>query len=423
MAPTKNLQQIDPKHAEIIDKFVKQGIDINQGKAREFPSDPTWAQLAKTGTEIWLDTGDIDGASDLWRSEMSALTTNNTLLFLEVNKGIYDDLVLEAMKILGPDMNQQAAVIELAFILNARHGLRLVEQFGAKVSVELHTDLADDAEGALLYARRFYRLCPESFIIKVPFTPSGLIATRKLRSEGIPVNMTLGFSARQNHIAAMFSSPDFLNVFLGRINACVINNKLGNGNFAGEKATLASQRTLQVVNKLPSRGSRVRQIAASLRSRDQVETLAGVDVHTIPLKVAAGVLESPPATWKNNVDMDLEVGIDDSPEANAARLHVFWEVDEKVQRLARSLDEDPPETAVDLVERAKSEDLAELFPKYSQEELAVIEENKIPALSKWTERIQHREVAADSLLNAAGLLSFTKDQNALDDRIRGLIGR
>ena len=33
-------------------------------------------------------------------------------------------------------------ILEVAFALNARHGLRLVQRFGVDVSVELHTNLA-----------------------------------------------------------------------------------------------------------------------------------------------------------------------------------------------------------------------------------------------------------------------------------------
>src|SRR5260221_10374291 len=43
------------------------------------PSDPVLAKFNKLGTHLWLDTGNLDEASKLWRLEMSALTTNNTL--------------------------------------------------------------------------------------------------------------------------------------------------------------------------------------------------------------------------------------------------------------------------------------------------------------------------------------------------------
>ena len=61
--------------------------------------DPFWESLRNVGTELWLDTGDMDEAESNWSAEMSALTTNNTLLNNEIQKGIYDNFISEAKKI------------------------------------------------------------------------------------------------------------------------------------------------------------------------------------------------------------------------------------------------------------------------------------------------------------------------------------
>jgi len=61
--------------------------------------DPFWESLRSTGTELWLDTGDMDEAEANWSAEMSALTTNNTLLNNEIQKGIYDIFISEAKSI------------------------------------------------------------------------------------------------------------------------------------------------------------------------------------------------------------------------------------------------------------------------------------------------------------------------------------
>ena len=39
-----------------------------------------------TGTELWLDTGDMEEAEANWSAEMSALTTNNTCLTMRYRK-------------------------------------------------------------------------------------------------------------------------------------------------------------------------------------------------------------------------------------------------------------------------------------------------------------------------------------------------
>ena len=47
-------------------------------------------------------------------------------------------------------------------------------------------------------------------------------------------------------------------------------------------------------------------------------------------------------------------------------------------------------------------------------------DGKIPKHSAWSGRIAEGDQAIDTLLNLAGLASFTQDQAALDDRIRRL---
>jgi transaldolase len=182
-----------------------------------------------------------------------------------VQTGTYDGLIAEAADLLFsfPDLTEREFMLEMAFILNATHGLRLVERFDAHVSVEEHTDLAHDIERSVEYARRYYAVCPERFYVKIPFTPAGLLATRRARQEGIPVNHTLGFSARQNYVITRVAWPNFVNVFLGRLNGFIAENDLGSGEYVGEKATLASGG-----GPLPEGRSRnpTYQIGASFRS-------------------------------------------------------------------------------------------------------------------------------------------------------------
>jgi len=203
-------------------------------------TDNFWATLRDTGTEIWLDTGDMEEAEANWTAEMSALTTNNTLLNNEIQKGIYDVFISEA-KSLVRELPLEEKVKEIAFILNARHGLRLASKFGGMVSVELHTDTAHDIKAIEYYGKRLHEISPEHFIIKVPYTAAGLIGARRLKDTGVRVNFTLGFSARQNVIVTRVTRPDYLNVFLGRIGAFIASNKLGDGAGAGEMAVISSQ--------------------------------------------------------------------------------------------------------------------------------------------------------------------------------------
>ena len=208
MKAKKNKSDIGRK----VHEFVTKGFSHRFGQPEErFGKNPVWGRLRQIGSELWLDTGDIKEAGRLWTQEFSALTTNNTLLNKEVQKGQYDSLVSEADKILSayPQLSPQQRMLEIAFILNAKHGLRLVEKFDAYVSVEEHTDLANNVDLAVDYAKRYYAICPERFIVKIPFTPAGLLATYRLSNEGVPLNHTLGFSARQNYVIARIRMNDY----------------------------------------------------------------------------------------------------------------------------------------------------------------------------------------------------------------------
>ena len=88
--------------AQVVDRihdFVKEGIDLQCGRL-EAKSDLFWKGLRKLGSELWMDTGDIEAAAELWTEEFTALTTNNSLLNAEVQKGIYDDLIQESANLL-----------------------------------------------------------------------------------------------------------------------------------------------------------------------------------------------------------------------------------------------------------------------------------------------------------------------------------
>lgn len=399
-------------------KFLKSGIENES--VIENKSEPFWKALRETGTELWLDTGDIEEASNIWSAEMSALTTNNTLLNAEIQKGLYDDFIKEAGDLLD-DMNVDQKVIEIAFMLNARHGLRLVKRFGAKVSVELHTDTAHDIDGIIQYGMRYHRIDPENFIIKVPYTPTGLIGARKLKEQGVPINFTLEFSARQNALVATIVKPDYLNVFLGRINGYVLNNELGDGKYAGEKATIESQKIIHHLtkgNKYPTK-----QIAASLRSAKQLDYLAGIDVFTMPTRVAVEAVETLPGDFKNNAGNNYEIKLRDEISENA-HIEKTWEIGEKEKDLIDQFKKKQPESEHEVIQTAAAYGCEDMFPAWTEEDVLVLNaDGKIPKHEKWIDKIKKGKVAPDTLLNMAGLLTFTKDQEALDNRIRQVLAR
>jgi len=380
-------------------------------------NDPFWESLRNAGTELWLDTGDMDEAESNWTAEMSALTTNNTLLNNEIQKGIYDVFISEAKSIVR-ELPQEKRVMEIAFILNARHGLRLASRFGGYVSVELHTDIAHDIKAIQYYGRRFHEICPEQFIIKVPYTAEGLIGARLLKDSGVKINFTLEFSARENVIVTKLARPDFLNVFLGRIGAYMINNNLGDGSGAGEMAVISSQNWVTALSA--ENPWQTKLIAASLRSPKQLELLAGTDVFTMPPKVASEGRKELSGKFTSRTHENYEVSMFDS--AKDTRVEKFWEVDNKVLSLAEKLASKVPTTGSELIHRAHEEGCEDMFPIMTKEEKNFItSDGKIPVYSRWANKIREGKIAPDTLLTLAGLASFTSDQEMLDQRIRGII--
>lgn len=376
-----------------------------------------WQSLRRAGTELWLDTGDMTEAETNWTAEMSALTTNNTLLNNEIQKGIYDKLIPSAHDLVKHNSLKEQ-VMEIAFILNARHGLRLARRFGGLVSVELHTDTAYDIDAIVSYGLRYHDICPGQFIVKVPYTPEGLIGARRLRERGVRINFTLEFSARQNALVTLMARPDYLNVFLGRIGAFIADNNLGDGTGAGENAVLSSQKWVTELSKRNSWQTKL--IAASLRNYSQLELLAGTDVYTMPPKVAAAGHKSLSGNFESKLGNHYDVPL--TSEAAGLGIEKFWEVTSAVVDFGISLNNEVPVSGEELVSRAYEAGLGDMFPrldKFDNERIA--SEGKIPVLTSWKDRILKSELSPDTLLTLAGLASFTSDQKQLDDRIRGII--
>ena len=415
------------KLSEQVHDFVRRDFTPQFGRRQaEFASDELWKQFLDLGTQLWLDSGNFEEVRSVWTREFSALTTNNTLLNKEVQTGTYDDLISEAADLLSgfEDLTEREVMLEIAFILNATHGLRLVEQFDAYVSVEEHTDLANDVERAVEYARRYYAICPERFYVKIPFTPAGLLATRQARLEGIPINHTLGFSARQNYVITRLAQPNFVNVFLGRLSSFISENDLGTGDYVGERATLASQEAIRRLRE--AKGFDTRQIGASFRSWEQYVNLAGIDVITAPPQVARELREKkdelPPL--ENQLGQNRAPGVNDDIDPEEIGLDTLWFVNEEVVRCVDALGEEDldgfdPESLLDFFE---AQGCSDFLVRWSDAEIATSAgEGKIPKLRNWADSLANRIIGLDSLMNLAGLNTFIADQNRMDDHVQDVL--
>lgn len=407
--------------------FVLRDFTPHYGQLdKEFGSDPLWQRFLDLDTELWLDSGNFEAVEGIWTREYSGLTTNNTLLSKEIVTGAYDELIAQAADLLSqfPDLTDRQLRLEMAFILNAAHGLRLVERFDARVSVEEHTDLAHDLEESVEYARRYYAICPERFYIKIPFTPAGLLATRRVRQEGIPVNHTLGFSARQNYVVTRLASPTFVNVFLGRLNSFVADNRLGSGDYVGEKATLASQHAVRSLRE--GRGYETRQIGASFRSYEQYLNLAGIDVVTSPPNVARELLDrrNELPHIESQLDQNFVPGVAHGVDPTRLGLDALWRIEDRLVDCVNALEREDLDSfnAETLVNFFESHGCSDFLVRWSNPQIELsAAEGKIPKLGNWADSLADGSIGLDSLMNLAGFNSFAADQKKMDVHVREVL--
>jgi transaldolase len=161
-------------------------------------------------------------------------------------------------------------------------------------------------------------------------------------------------------------------------------------------------------------------IAASLRNPSQLDTLAGVNVFTMPTKVARGGKKELSGDFIARLEVDHPVGT--TGDARRYFLEKAWEVTPAEEDLARDLAGNLPRDGEELIRRARDAGAVDMFPELSREDSQFIaDDGKIPVHERWASRIAAGEMAIDTLLNLAGLASFATDQAALDERIKNII--
>ncbi|UCC74818.1 MAG: fructose-6-phosphate aldolase [Gemmatimonadota bacterium] len=134
--------------------------------------------------KIFIDTADIQEIRRAARAGLiDGVTTNPSLL----SKVVGDANIADYMK-------------------------EITEVVAGPVSLEV---LATDSEGMFSQGRDLASLA-DNVVIKVPLTEDGLVATRRLRAEGVGVNVTLCFSPSQALLAAK-AGATFISPFVGRL--------------------------------------------------------------------------------------------------------------------------------------------------------------------------------------------------------------
>ncbi|NEZ47598.1 fructose-6-phosphate aldolase [Clostridium niameyense] len=119
----------------------------------------------------------------------------------------------------------------------------------------------------------------KNIVIKIPMTEEGLKATKKLKSKGIDVNVTLIFSAPQALLAAR-AGARYVSPFLGRL----------------DDIGMDGIHLIEEISEMFSiHGIETEIIAASIRNSIHItrSAIAGADIATVPYKILKQMIKHP----------------------------------------------------------------------------------------------------------------------------------
>jgi transaldolase len=152
---------------------------------------------------------------------------------------------------------------------------RICDLVGGPVSAEV---VSQDPQGMVDEGRALREL-HEHVTVKVPFCEEGLEAAHALTSDGIPVNMTLVFSANQALLAAG-AGATYVSCFMGRLDDISVDSTAVVG---------------EIVEAFRAGGVTSQVIAASIRHPEHTVIAAklGCEIATLPAKVLRQMLNHP----------------------------------------------------------------------------------------------------------------------------------
>lgn len=199
--------------------------------------------------------------------------------------GILDGVTTNPSLIAQAGRGFKETVLEMCAILP--HGSISAEVVGTTV------------DAILREAREIASWSP-NIVVKVPMTPAGIAATRRLTQEGIRVNMTLVFSPAQALLAAK-AGASYISVFVGRV----------------DDVSSEGMRTIEdAVLMVENYGFNSEVLVASIRHpMHVVESIRlGAHIATMPFKVMEQLFHHP------LTDIGLQRFLDDW---NKAGLRIF----------------------------------------------------------------------------------------------------
>lgn len=285
----------------------------------ELVTSPLLAALRKVGTShLYADTADTEELGALVSAgegailaEVDGNTANQPLVRKVIERYLEEGDPAVWARDLRARRNSDIPPEELLTLLYAiicgRIGNDIVAAFASgrswEVSLQLHMGLCGDPAAAKQVGRYLNRMVPTSFV-KVPFTPHAphcFLVARDLEREGIPVNFTSTFSARQAVVAGLLADVTRTNIFMGRLNQGL------HAELLGEHVDLEAQRALTGLRR--DVGIRTQLIVASMREWQTFVRTAGCDVYTAPCSAIDDFLtqtEVSPEEIRNQLETSYE---------------------------------------------------------------------------------------------------------------------
>ena len=156
---------------------------------------------------------------------------------------------------------------------------RVWKEILAEVSGDVSLETTEPEAGPMYEQGQRLAAMGENAVVKVPMTPDGLEAGKRLVDEGVRINVTLVFSPAQAILAAEIGAY-IVSPFLGRID---------------DAASDGMHALRQICDIFDIQGYETEVLAASLRHPMHVvdAALAGADIATMPFDVFTKLVKHP----------------------------------------------------------------------------------------------------------------------------------
>lgn len=397
-------------------------------------SHPMLAALRRAGTQhVYGDTASTRELGELLAlgpggivQEIDGNTANQPLV-AKVLDGALEagDLATwaAALRRQRPELSDEALLPYLYAIVCGRLGTDFLRAFAShrvwELSLQIHMGLVHDPDTARRIGHHLRDIVSSAFV-KVPFAPHApetFLVARDLEADGVPVNFTSTFSARQAVAAALLADVARTNVFMGRLNQGLGAERVG------EHVSLEAQRGLRQARE--TSGSKTQLIVASMREWRSFVDTAGCDVYTAPCGVIRDFLtqeEVPPDAIESRLETSYEdrLGVGEAAREalGAERIARLWRVEpellEFLEAYRQSEDWKRCRDGAALARRFEEAGFGDFFHAPSDAEWKEIHASKIPDFQA---DVTGR-VALDTLYSLMADADFAKYQDEMDERLR-----